>query len=317
MRSLVTGGAGFIGSTLVDALVERGDEVLVVDDLSHGTVTNLTTALDRGARLAEIDVRDASAVSAAFERFRPELIFHLAAQIDVRVSMDRPALDAGVNVLGSINVFDAAHASGARRVVNTSTGGAIYGEADLVPTPETVPPDPLSAYGLSKHTVERYANWFRTSHGLDVVTVRYGNVYGPRQDPAGDAGVIAIFCERALSGATPLVHGDGLQTRDFVFVGDIAAANLAAADAAELPHREYNIGTGIEVSVLELVDAVGRAAGRGPGEFRAELAPARSGEVRRSSLDVSRARRELCLAPSLPLAEGIERTLVWMRTTVS
>ena len=313
MRSLVTGGAGFIGSTLVDALVERGDEVLVVDDLSHGTVTNLTTALDRGARLAEIDVRDASAVSAAFERFRPELIFHLAAQIDVRVSMDRPALDAGVNVLGSINVFDAAHASGARRVVNTSTGGAIYGEADLVPTPETVPPDPLSAYGLSKHTVERYANWFRTSHGLDVVTVRYGNVYGPRQDPAGDAGVIAIFCDRVLAGRRPTVYGDGRQTRDYVFVADITAANLATARASELTHDVYNVGTGTEISVLELAGSVAVAAGADPAEFAPQFAPARPGELDRSCLDITRARHDLGLSPPIPLADGLSRTLDWVR----
>lgn len=314
VRAVVTGGAGFIASNVVDALVEAGGEVLVVDDLSHGSRSNLEHALERGVQLVELDIRDAARVEEIFRWFRPELVFHLAAQIDVRVSMDEPARDASVNVLGSINVFTAAHASGVRRVVHTSTGGAIYGETDVVPTPEAVPPDPVSAYGLSKLSVEHYARWFRRRRGLDVVTLRYGNVYGPRQDPRGDAGVIAIFCDRVLAGRRPTIYGDGRQTRDYVFVIDIIAANLAAARAGELVHDVYNVGTGIEISVLELARSVAVAAGVDPAEFAPEFAPVRPGELDRSCLDVTRARRELGLPPPISLADGLARTLEWVRT---
>jgi UDP-glucose 4-epimerase len=310
---MVTGGAGFIGSAIVDALVDQGADVLVIDDLSRGTRANLESAVNRGAQLIELNVRDSAAVHEAFRSFRPELVFHLAAQIDVRVSMDEPARDAAVNVLGSVNVFAAAHEAGVRRVVSTSTGGAIYGETTVVPTSEDVPADPLSAYGLSKLTAERYARWFRRTHGLDVVTLRYGNVYGPRQDPHGDAGVIAILCDRALTGRRPTVYGDGQQTRDYVFVADVVAANLAAATAGELPHCEYNIGTGTEISVLELAAAVAVAAGIDPIRFKPDFAPARPGELLRSCLDVTRARHDLGLPPSTPLREGLAHTLKALR----
>src|SRR6185312_16148829 len=193
--------------------------------------------------------------------FAPELVFHLAAQIDVRKSMADPAHDASINVLGSLNVFAAAAAAGVRRVVNTSTGGAMYGVAEVVPTPETEPAAPVSGYWMSKNTAELYGRWFGENHGLDVVTLRYGNVYGPRQDPRGDAGVIAIFCGAVLAGRRPTIFGDGEQTRDYVFVGDIAAANLAVARAEGLTHDVFNIGTGEEVSVLRLTTAIAEAAG--------------------------------------------------------
>jgi UDP-glucose 4-epimerase len=313
MRAVVTGGAGFIGSTIVDALVDHGAQVLVVDNLSRGTRGHLSEAQGHGARLVELDVRDGAALQEAFQCFRPELVFHLAAQIDVQVSMEWPARDAAVNVLGSVNVFAAAHAVGVCRVVNISTGGAIYGATRVVPTSEDVPADPVSAYGLSKLTAERYARWFRRMRGLDVVTLRYSNVYGPRQDPRGDSGVIAIFCERVLTGRRPIVYGDGRQTRDFVFVNDIAAATLAAATAGELPHGEYNVGTGTEVSVLQLVQAVATAAGADPAAFEPEFAPARPGELLRSCLDVTRAQRELGLPPPTPLSEGLAHTLKALR----
>ena len=252
MRAIVTGGAGFIGSHVVDAVIDDGGEVLVVDDLRSGRLANLDRA---SPHLVQVDIRDGDALTATFVDFRPEVVFHLAAQIDVRASMADPAHDASINVLGSVNVFAAAAAAGARRVVNTSTGGAIYGECSQIPTPETVTPRPSSAYGLSKWAAEQYGDWFGRARGLDVVTLRYGNVYGPRQDPKGDAGVIAVFGDQVLTGGTPTIYGDGTQTRDFVYVGDIAAANLAAATATELPHRQYNIGSGVEVSVRELVDA--------------------------------------------------------------
>jgi UDP-glucose 4-epimerase len=198
MRAIVTGGAGFIGSHVVDAVIDAGGKVLVVDDFSR----RRPTGLDR-ARLAQVDIRHGDVLTAAFTDFRPEVVFHLAAQIDVRASMANPAHDASVNVLGSVNVFAAAAASGARRVVNTSTGGAIYGDHPQIPTPETVTPRPTSAYGLSKFVAEQYGDWFVRARGVDVVTLRYGNVYGPRQDPKGDAGVIAIFGNQVLAGETP------------------------------------------------------------------------------------------------------------------
>ncbi|MGH3588104.1 MAG: NAD-dependent epimerase/dehydratase family protein, partial [Pseudonocardia sp.] len=305
MRAVVTGGAGFIGSHLVDSLVADGADVLVLDDLSHGSSANLAA----GAELAQLDVRDEDGVHKAVTGFGPDVLFHFAAQIDVRKSIAAPAADTAVNVLGSVHVFSAALAAGVRRVVNTSTGGAIYGETDVVPTPETVPAEPLSPYGLSKRAVERYGAWFRSHHGLDLVTLRYGNVYGPRQDPRGDAGVIAIFCDKVLAGQRPTVFGDGRQTRDYVFVGDIVAANRAVAVAADLPHDVYNIGTGTEVDVLTLAAAVAAAAGVDPADFAPHLQPARPGEVLRSCLDVSRARAELGLRAPTDLTDGLRATL--------
>jgi UDP-glucose 4-epimerase len=311
MRAAVTGGAGFIGSNLVDRLVGSDADVLVLDDLSTGDEAHLDAARAEGAVFARVDVRDGPAVHRHLADFRPDVLFHLAAQVDVRSSMSDPAGDAHTNVVGSLNVLAAASRAGVRRVVNTSTGGAIYGESSVLPTPETEPARPLSAYGLGKHTVERYGEWFAGAHGLEVVTLRYGNVYGPRQDPRGDGGVIAIFCDRALAGRAPVVYGDGRQTRDFVFVGDIVAANLVAAEAADLPHGVYNIGTGVEVDLLQLVDEVARAAGVPP--LAPEFRPARAGEVTRSCLDVARARAELALPPPTPLVEGLRATLDWMR----
>jgi UDP-glucose 4-epimerase len=313
VRAAATGGAGFIGSHVVDSLVADGCEVLVIDDLSNGSEANLSAALSQGADLVELDVRDGAAVHRVLARFRPEVVFHLAAQIDVQTSMLDPARDAAVNVVGTVNVLSAALASGARRVVNTSTGGAIYGEPDLVPTPESAPTDPLSAYGLAKRTAEQYARWFRRSSALDVVSLRYGNVYGPRQHPRGDSGVIAIFCDRVLSGDRPRVFGDGAQTRDYVFVGDVVAANRAAATARPLRHDTYNIGTGTEVDVLTLVTAVADAAGVDRSAFAPEFQPGRPGEVLRSCLDVSRARRELHLADPTELTDGLRTTLDWVR----
>jgi UDP-glucose 4-epimerase len=312
-RAVVTGGAGFVGSAVVEALAGRGTSVLVVDDLSTGTASNL----DRLAGAVELfkhDIRDAGPLRDAFTAFRPDLVFHLAARTDVRASMSDPHDDASVNVLGSINVFAAATAAGVRRVVNTSTGGAIYSPTAPVPTPETAPIAPLSAYGLSKRVVEEYAEWFRSTSGLDVVTLRYGNVYGPRQDPTGDAGVVAIFCERLLTGREPVVFGDGAQTRDFVFVQDVAAANLAAADATVLPHRVYNVGTGVEVSILSLLRSVAVAAGADPDAVVAVPAPRRPGEVYRSCLDVRRSVAELGLGRPVPLVDGLRRTVDWIRS---
>jgi UDP-glucose 4-epimerase len=313
-RAVVTGGAGFVASHVVEALAGQDVAVLVVDDMSRGSRVNLEQAGSGDVDLLEQDIRDGAAVEQAFLSFRPDVVFHLAAQIDVRRSMSAPEHDASVNVLGSINVFAAAVACGARRVVNTSTGGAIYGASAPVPTPESAPTEPLSAYGLSKRTAETYAAWFRHTYGLDVLTLRYGNVYGPRQDPDGDAGVIAIFCDRILDGKRPVVDGDGTQTRDFVYVRDVAAANIAAATAPAPPLQVYNVGTGVEMSVVELAAAVARAAGVDPETVAPEFAPPRAGEVQRSCLDVRTGARDLALAPPTPLVEGLRSTLAWIRT---
>ena len=312
MRSLVTGGAGFIGSHLVDALLDRGDEVAVVDDLSTGRRENLDGALAGGARLHEVDIRDRAALMEVMEGARPQLVFHLAAQIDVRKSIEDPAWDAGINVVGTINVLETARLAGVARVVNTSTGGAIYGEVDVMPTPETVPPRPMSAYGQSKFCAEAYCGWSERLYGLSSVTLRYGNVYGPRQDPHGEAGVIAIFCGLLLEGGRPRIFGDGLQTRDYVYVGDIVEANLAAAAHPDA-HGSFNTGTGVESSVLDVVDALREAAGLGEEEFQPEFAPARAGELQRSWLDVTRARAELGFTARTDLVSGLRPTLEWAR----
>jgi UDP-glucose 4-epimerase len=313
MRAVVTGGAGFIGSAVVDALCAAGIQVLVVDDLSHGSLLNLENARRMGAQFAELDICDGPALTEELRLFAPDWVFHFAAQVNVRVSMVETTFDASVNILGSLNVFAAAAAAGARRVVKTSTGGAIYGETEVFPTPETVQAAPASAYGLSKLAAERYADWFRRARGLDIVTLRYGNVYGPRQDPSGDAGVIAAFCDAALHRRAPTIFGDGEQTRDFVFVSDIVAANLAAARAPRLAHHTYNVGTGREVSVTELAEAVAVAAGLTQEDFRPHYRPARAGELRRSCLDVRRVRHDLGVSASVELSVGLSHTLDWLR----
>ncbi|MBS1679647.1 MAG: NAD-dependent epimerase/dehydratase family protein [Actinobacteria bacterium] len=307
MRTLVTGGAGFIGSNLVDALLARGDEVTVLDDLSTGRRVNLEGALGSGARLAEIDIRDGAAVAAAVTEARPELVFHLAAQIDVRKSVEDPFFDAAVNVGGTANVLEAARAAGVGRVIFISTGGALYGEgADKqLPLPESTPIAPLSGYGQSKYAAEGYLGLFERLHGLSGMSLRLGNVYGPRQDPLGEAGVVAIFCGLLKNGGRPTVYGDGSQTRDYIYVGDVVSAALAAGAAQR--GGAVNIGTGREASVLDLVDILAGIDGR--EDFTPEFAPPRAGEVQRISLDAALAERELDWAPGTTLEQGLAQTL--------
>jgi UDP-glucose 4-epimerase len=309
MRALVTGGAGFIGSHLVDALIERGDEVLVFDDLSTGKRENLAGALDRGASLEELDVTDAEAVLGGFDRFKPEAVFHLAAQIDVRKSMADPAFDVALNVVGTVNALEAASRARASRFVFTSTGGAIYGEGaereDEMPFAESARCKPFSVYGQSKLAAEGYVELFRRNRGLPAAALRLGNVYGPRQDPRLEAGVVAIFSGLARDGGKPTVFGDGGQTRDYVYVGDVVAAILAAHDGEA--NGPLNVGTGNETTVLELAETIGRLADR--PDFEPEFAPAREGEVERTALDPSRAAEELGWRPERNLDAGLEQTL--------
>jgi UDP-glucose 4-epimerase len=306
MECLVTGGAGFIGSNVVDALIARGDHVTIVDNLSSGRTSNVEQALRAGAEMRVTDVTDSEALTEVFANAKPEVVFHLAAQIDVRRSVEHPEIDATTNVLGTIRVLEAARTSGARRVVNTSTGGGLYGEADLLPTPEDYQIRPLAPYGQSKYAAEGYCELYARLHGLSTVSLRYGNVYGPRQDIHGEAGVVAIFCGQLLEGRRPTVFGDGEQTRDWVDVSDVAKANLLAAET-DLTGA-INIGHGQETSVLELIEALNDASDRGSLK-EPEFAPARPGEVRRSCLDVSRARHELGWTARAQLRDGLRRIL--------
>ena len=308
MKALVTGGAGFIGSNLVDALVERGDQVTVVDDLSTGKRDNLELALANGATLEHVDIRDAEAVSDFVGRTKPDVILHLAAQIDVRRSVADPAFDTRINVEGTINVLSAAQAHGIPRVVNTSTGGAIYGEVHDPPAAEDHPTAPEAPYGLSKWCAEQYCELFARLHGLSTVSLRYGNVYGPRQDPLGEAGVIAIFCGKLLENGRATIFGDGKQTRDYIYVDDVVEANLKAAESEAT--GPINIGVGQQKSVLDLVEILKQHASDG---FEPDHAPERPGEIQNSALDPSRALEELGWEAKVELDEGLKRTLDSLR----
>jgi UDP-glucose 4-epimerase len=294
LRAVVTGGAGFIGSHVVDALVARGDDVHVADNLSTGKRENVGD----GAVLRVTDIREP--LDELFDEVRPEVCFHLAAQADVRVSVERPDYDAQVNLIGTVRVLEAARRH-ETQVVFSSTGGAIYGECDA-PAPEDAPLRPLSPYGASKLAAEEYLATWNRLYDARHVALRYGNVYGPRQDPHGEAGVVAIFLGRIARGETPRIFGDGRQTRDYVYVHDVARATLAAAGR---DGGVFNVGTGAETSVLELYDACRRVA---EVELEPEFAPARFGELQRSVLDVSLAERELGWRPEQTLDEGLRAT---------
>lgn len=299
MRIVVTGGAGFIGSHLVDTFLARGDEVMVIDDLSAGRVQLLD--LDT-VTLHQVSVTDAQAVTNLITTFTPEVICHLAAQISVRHSMADPAADAETNVIGTVNVLIAAAKVNAR-VVFASTGGAMYGDGVILPTLEDLPPGTEAPYGVSKYCAEQYLALFNRLHGGTHVALRLGNVYGPRQDPHGEAGVVAIFCGQAAHDDQPTIYGDGEQTRDYVFVGDIVDAFLAAIHYDS--EGVFNVGTGIETSVLDLLDAVSAAAGR---HIQPRFAPPRTGEVRRVALDCTRAADTLGWKATTTLRDGIRIT---------
>ena len=299
MRAVVTGGAGFIGSNLVDALIERGDSVDIVDNLSSGKRENVHAQ----ARLHVLDIREP--LEDLFAELQPEVCFHLAAQADVRVSVERPDFDAAVNVIGTVRVLEAARSVGAR-VVFSSTGGAIYGECEE-PADEASERLPLAPYGTAKLAGEEYLLTYQRLHGMNNVILRFGNVFGPRQDPHGEAGVVSIFLGRLRDGETCLIFGDGEQERDYVFVGDVVSALMAAA---EVEGGIFNVGTGRASSVLELYDLCRKVAG---SELEARLAPARTGELQRSVLDISKAADELGWRPETSLEEGLRQTWNWIR----
>lgn len=311
MHAVVTGGAGFIGSTLVCTLLGDGYEVTVVDDLRRGRRENLDAVADR-IELCTMDIND-SALSEVFAAVAPEVVFHLAAQIDVRRSVEDPIDDATQNVLGTINVAQAAHATGVSKIVFASSGGSIYGSPTTLPTPETAPMHPVSPYAASKVAGETYLNMFRELYGIDCVHLALSNVYGPRQDPDGEAGVIAIFSQALLRGAATTVFGSGSNTRDYVYVDDVAAAFLSAATGTG-DGRRYNIGTGRQTSDRELHTLVADAAGAPDAP---SSAPSRAGDLATSALDPRRAQDELGWVPTIDIAEGISRTVSYFRTTMA
>jgi UDP-glucose 4-epimerase len=305
-RALVSGGAGFIGSHIADALLDRGFSVVVLDDLSTGRRDNVPAA----AEFVELDVRSAEAARLVRDGGF-DVVAHQAAQIDVRKSVTDPVHDASINILGALNLLEGVRGAAHRpRFIFASTGGAIYGDFVTPPNVEEFAKDPESPYGIAKLAVEHYLAYYGRIHGVDGVVLRYANVYGPRQDPHGEAGVVAIFCNRLLDGRPLTIFGDGRQTRDYVHVKDVAAANVAAAtaplpDKGRLDARAMNIGTGIETDVLTLADTLRRVSGR---DVPIEFAPARAGEQRRSSVSIEKVRRVLGWAPQRSLEGGLKET---------
>jgi UDP-glucose 4-epimerase len=307
MKILVTGGAGFIGSHTVDALVASGaGEVSVLDDLSTGKRHQVNPK----ATLYQTDLRDGATVASLVDKVQPEIIFHLAAQMDVRRSVADPPFDAQVNVVGFLNLIESARKHGLKRVVFSSTGGAIYGEQDQFPCDEDHPKRPVSPYGVAKLATEAYLFFYKVEYGIDYLALRFGNVYGPRQDPHGEAGVVAIFCGRILDGKPVTVYGDGTQTRDYVYVGDVVRAVLAAG-SSPASGIALNIGTGIETDVNDLYSTLASIA-----DFptKAEHAAARPGEQKRSVISPARASKELDWRPEKRLAEGLEETYEYFKS---
>lgn len=308
MKALVTGGAGFIGSHVVDGYLEKGLEVVVVDDLSRGSRGNLPSAV----RFYPADIRDAAALEEIFEKEKPDLINHHAAQMDVRVSVSNPILDAETNILASIHLLNLAVQHKVKRFVYASTGGAIYGEPKKLPASEQTPVQPLAPYGVSKHTVEHYLCTYGVLYGLPSVVLRYGNIYGPRQSSKGEAGVVAIFCEQMLQKITPTIFGQG-KTRDYVDVSDVVRANLVALERGD--GEVFNIASGVQTTDFEVFTAVREALGIPP--FEPHYAPKRLGEVDHIVLDITKARAGLGWAPKVEFPQGVKRAADWFRNKLA
>ena len=303
MNILITGGAGFIGSNIADAYIEAGHNVVVVDDLSTGVESNVNAR----AKFHKMDIRNRS-VEEIFRRHSIDVLNHHAAQMDVRRSVEDPEFDASVNIAGSLNLFECARRAGVKKVLFASTGGAIYGEQIRFPADEEHPTNPLSPYGISKLAVEKYLSFYRNVHGITTIVLRYANVYGPRQRPDGEAGVVAIFAEKMMNGETPVINGDGSQTRDFTFVGDVVRANLLG-----LGHREsetFNVGTGVESDVNEIFRHLKHNLGSAVAERHG---PPKAGEQKRSVISAEKIGRILNWRPSVALDEGLKRTSDWFQ----
>lgn len=301
MKVILTGGAGFIGSWVADALIADGHRVLILDDLSSGKEENIP----KEAEFVKCDIRDRDALDSLFSDFKPDIVNHHAAQINVRKSVENPTFDAQVNILGSLNLLEISKRHRVKKFIFASTGGAIYGEPETIPVDERAIPLPISPYGVSKLSVERYLDYYNLVFGLEYVALRYSNVYGPRQNPHGEAGVIAIFCNRILEGQKCDIFGDGNQKRDYVFVGDLARANVLSLRA---PVGIYNLGTGIEISVNDLINILVKATGIAAN---VHYLPYRAGEVQRIALDISKAGKMIGWFPEVSFEDGLTRTWNW------
>jgi UDP-glucose 4-epimerase len=304
MNILVTGGAGFIGSHLVDALQKDSHQVTVLDNLSSGLTKNITpqTAFIEG------DICNAALVAKVFKENSFDAVFHLAAQIDVRASVADPLHDADINIVGSLHLIQSAAQSGVKKFIFSSSGGAIYGDTEMRPTPETHSENPLSPYGIGKLTIDKYLAFYEAQFGMQTVSLRYANVYGPRQNPHGEAGVVAIFLQKMLAGINPIINGDGEQTRDYVFVKDVAQANILALTSEK--SGVYNIGTGVETSVNALFTLLNKNFG---DRFTEEHGESKPGEQKTSSLNAIKAQQELSWQSTLPLEEGLKQTYEWFK----
>lgn len=307
MRILVTGGAGFIGSHVVDGYIEAGHEVSVLDDLSRGSKNNVNPK----ARFYLGDIREAKFVDSVFLEEQPEVINHHAAQMDVRRGVREPLFDATVNILGSLNILQAAIAHNSKRVIYISTAGAAYGEPKRLPVPEDAPVDPITPYGISKHTVEHYLFTYRFLYGLNYVVLRYGNVYGPRQSSQGEAGVFAIFCEQMLADVQPVIYGDGTKIRDYIYIADVVKANIAALHRGD--GEIFNIASGVDTTDQEVFDLVRDLIGK--TDVRPRYVAVRPGEIDKIRLDIAKAQRLLDWTPKAPLAEGARQTVEYFQQT--
>lgn len=301
MKVLLTGGAGFIGSWVAEALIADGNEIFIIDDLSTGKIQNIP----RDANFAKADIKDRDRVEKIFNDFKPDVINHHAAQMNVRNSVEDPIFDAQVNILGTINLLELSIRHEIKKFMFASTGGAIYGEPEVIPCVEDTLPVPISPYGISKYAVEKYLNYYRVVHGLSHVVLRYSNVYGPRQNPHGEAGVVAIFCDRIKHGNPCEVFGDGRQTRDYIYVEDVARANILSLNAEDVI---LNIGTAIETSVNDIVSELKRVTNR---DLQVVYSPRRSGEVDRIALEINRAEELLGWRPHVTLEDGLSKTWEW------
>jgi UDP-glucose 4-epimerase len=305
MKILVTGGAGFIGSHIIDQLIDNGHEVIIIDNLSTGKKENI----NKKAKFIKMDICNPK-VKAVFKKEKFDYVFHLAAQIDVRKSVEDPITDAKTNILGSLNILENCKNFGVKKVIFSSTGGAIYGDAEIIPTPETYPEKPISPYGICKLSVEKYLYYYHQIFGLNYIALRYGNVYGPRQNSKGEAGVVAIFLDKILSGKQPVINGDGKQTRDYVYVEDVAGANMLALESDKI--GIYNVGTARETDVNKLFSILNNNFQNKIKEVHGE---AKMGEQARSCLSFELIKKDLGWEPGVGLEEGIGKTVLWFKNS--
>jgi UDP-glucose 4-epimerase len=305
VRALITGGAGFIASHVADAYIAGGHDVAILDNLSRGSSSNVNTR----ARFYHGDITDAEFVESVFQKEQPEIINHHAAQMDVRRGVREPLFDASINILGSLNILQSAVAHKTGRIIYVSTAGAAYGEPREIPVPEDCPINPITPYGITKHTVEHYLFTYRVLYGLNYVVLRYGNVYGPRQSSQGEAGVFAMFCEQMLAGSQPVIYGDGTKIRDYVYVDDVVRANLAAIQRGD--GEIFNIASGEETTDLEVFDLVRELLGK--SNVRPSYVPRRPGEIDKICLDVGKAKRLLQWTPEVSLRQGATETIKYFQ----